>query len=61
MELGVDDVASSVTRPNHLAEREQIVAAEIAAGWQPLCMRGSAAVQPMPRVAASMATPRRWP
>jgi hypothetical protein len=39
MELGVDDVASSVTRPSHLAERERIVAAEIAAGWRPLCMR----------------------
>jgi hypothetical protein len=40
MELGVDDVASSVTRSNQLVEREQIVAAEIADGWRPLCMRG---------------------
>ncbi|HVC92190.1 MAG TPA: hypothetical protein VND64_00790 [Pirellulales bacterium] len=39
MELGVDQVAASVSRPNHLAERERIVQAEIAAGWQPLCMR----------------------
>jgi hypothetical protein len=41
IELGVDQVASSIARPNHLAEREQIVAAEIAAGWRPLFMRGN--------------------
>jgi hypothetical protein len=39
LELGVDKVASSVTRPNHLREREQIVQCEIAAGWKPLCLR----------------------
>ena len=45
MELGVDQVASSITRPNHLAERERIVEAEIAAGWRPLCMRAGQRTQ----------------
>jgi hypothetical protein len=40
-ELGLDQVAASVARPGHLAERERIVVAEIAAGWRPLCMRGA--------------------
>jgi hypothetical protein len=38
-ELGLDQVAASVARPSHLAERERIVKAEIAAGWKPLCLR----------------------
>jgi len=40
LELGVDQVASSIARPNHLAERDRIVQAEIAAGWVPLFARG---------------------
>jgi hypothetical protein len=47
IELGVDQVASSIARPNHLAEREQIVASEIAAGWKPLCLRGTEGVSPV--------------
>jgi GT2 family glycosyltransferase len=38
MELGLDEVAASF-RVEHLAERRQIVEAEIAAGWRPLFMR----------------------
>ncbi|HVC94301.1 MAG TPA: hypothetical protein VND64_11455 [Pirellulales bacterium] len=38
-ELGLDQVAASVARPSHLAERERIVRTEIEAGWKPLCIR----------------------
>jgi GT2 family glycosyltransferase/tetratricopeptide (TPR) repeat protein/SAM-dependent methyltransferase len=39
-ELGSDQVALS-RRPAHLAERDRIVRAEIAAGWRPLFRRGT--------------------
>ena len=39
LELGLDQAAASVTRPNHLAERERIVRQEISAGWRPLNLR----------------------
>ncbi|MEX2118233.1 MAG: glycosyltransferase [Pirellulales bacterium] len=38
MELGLDEVAAS-RRQEHLAERDEIVRVEIAAGWQPMFMR----------------------
>ncbi|HVX12035.1 MAG TPA: glycosyltransferase [Pirellulales bacterium] len=38
LELGMDDVASSL-RVEHLAERRRIVEAELEAGWRPLFMR----------------------
>jgi hypothetical protein len=39
LELGVDQVAASLTRGNHEAERDAIVRAEIGAGWVPLFRR----------------------
>ncbi|HEV3004219.1 MAG TPA: glycosyltransferase, partial [Pirellulales bacterium] len=39
LELGVDEVAASLTRRNHEAERDAIVRAEMAAGWLPLFCR----------------------
>ena len=38
VEHGSDAVAAS-RRPEHLDERDQVVRAEIAAGWKPLCLR----------------------
>jgi GT2 family glycosyltransferase/tetratricopeptide (TPR) repeat protein len=53
VEHGSDAVAAS-RRATHLAERDRIVRAELAAGWQPLFLR-----QPAPAVAASSGAPTK--
>ncbi len=47
LELGSDQLALS-RRPNHLAERDRIVKAEIDAGWKPYFRRTNGAVGPSP-------------
>jgi GT2 family glycosyltransferase len=51
LELGVDQVAASLTRADHEAQRDEIVRSEMAAGWLPLFCRPIApraeAVEPL--------------
>jgi hypothetical protein len=49
MELGVDQVAASLTRADHEAVRDAIVRAEMAAGWLPLFFRPLACSPLAPR------------
>jgi hypothetical protein len=48
LESGVDNLDASVLRPNHFAERERAIQAEIAAGWRPLYARGAGALDGAP-------------
>jgi hypothetical protein len=51
MELGIDPVAASL-KPGHLAERDRIVKAEIAAGWRPMSCRGLESGKAIPETAS---------
>src|SRR5207253_760589 len=50
------DAVAASRRPNHLEERDQIVRAEIAAGWVPLFLRPAPA-DPLPQPASAAPPP----